>query len=60
MADVFGGEIEELHHVGAQQGLGQAVAGDGVGSEYGVRAGAPHFLFGAFFGGARSNVDAGD
>ena len=43
--------------MGAQQGLRQAVAGDGVRREYGVGAGAPHFLFGALLGGARGDVD---
>ena len=43
--------------MGAQQRLRQAVAGDGVGREDGVGAGAPHFLFGAFLGGAGGDVD---
>ena len=59
LADVLGGEIEKLHDVRAQQGLRQAMAGDGVGREHGVGAGAPHLVFGAFFGGARGDVDSG-
>src|ERR1019366_4666614 len=52
LADVFGGEVEELDDVGPQEGLREAMAGNGVRSENGVGAGAPHLGFGAFLGGA--------
>ena len=57
LADILGGEVEELHDVGPQQRLGQAVTGDGVGREDGVGAGAAHLGFGAFLGGAGGDVD---
>src|ERR1039458_846515 len=58
LADVFGGEVEELDDGGPQEGLREAMAGNGVRSENGVGAGAPHLGFGAFLGGAGGHVDA--
>jgi hypothetical protein len=43
--------------VRAQQRLRQAVAGHGVGREYGVGARAAHFRFGAFFRRTSGHID---